>query len=291
MANETAVRHFNGLTPAEAERLALLAEECAEVIQVVGKILRHGYESSNPLLRVPEDQLPTTNRTLLTKEMGQLQLAMEMIVMRGDIDPINVVHAKQAKAETIDRWLHHNHTLDSEPAPEPQPIRPDARRCYMCGNRRDEHSADGKCPKNEPQPRRRCVPIPSMVLTSNPLQYRCANCGGSWPTDQDAPYCEPVDAPAREPDAPRRWIVEETGTSGSGGGFIWLEFPQGAYVRMVRQLEPLTDDDERDERLAKVIEDVDRDYSGSETISKRLRVRIARAVIAEYAAILGGKEG
>jgi hypothetical protein len=29
--------HFNGLTPAQAERLAMLAEEAAEVIQVIGK--------------------------------------------------------------------------------------------------------------------------------------------------------------------------------------------------------------------------------------------------------------
>jgi hypothetical protein len=36
---------FNQLTDAEAERLALLAEECGEVVQVIGKILRHGYES------------------------------------------------------------------------------------------------------------------------------------------------------------------------------------------------------------------------------------------------------
>lgn len=41
--------HFNNLTPAEAERLAMLAEECGEVIQVIGKILRHGYESCHPV--------------------------------------------------------------------------------------------------------------------------------------------------------------------------------------------------------------------------------------------------
>ena len=34
--------HFNGLTPAEDERLAMLAEECAEVIKIVSKIQRHG---------------------------------------------------------------------------------------------------------------------------------------------------------------------------------------------------------------------------------------------------------
>src|SRR5579872_899269 len=36
------------LTPAQIERLALLAEECGEVMQAVSKILRHGYESRNP---------------------------------------------------------------------------------------------------------------------------------------------------------------------------------------------------------------------------------------------------
>jgi len=43
-------KHFNGLSPAEAERLALLAEECGEVVQAVCKVLRHGYESTNPTL-------------------------------------------------------------------------------------------------------------------------------------------------------------------------------------------------------------------------------------------------
>lgn len=54
-------QHFNQLTPAEAERLALLAEECGEVIQAIGKILRHGYESRHP------DGGPT-NREALERE-------------------------------------------------------------------------------------------------------------------------------------------------------------------------------------------------------------------------------
>ena len=37
------MEHFNGLTPAEAKRLALLAEECGEVLQAIGKVLRHGF--------------------------------------------------------------------------------------------------------------------------------------------------------------------------------------------------------------------------------------------------------
>jgi len=40
--------NFNDLSPAQTEALAVLAEECAEVIQVVGKILRHGLSSKHP---------------------------------------------------------------------------------------------------------------------------------------------------------------------------------------------------------------------------------------------------
>lgn len=58
--------HFNQLTPAEAERLAMLAEECAEVIQVVGKILRHGYESYHP------SNPAFSNRDLLHQELTDL---------------------------------------------------------------------------------------------------------------------------------------------------------------------------------------------------------------------------
>ena len=74
--------HFNGLRPAQAERLAMLAEECAEVIQVVGKILRHGYDSYHP-----DDAERRPNRQLLEKELvdvAAVKLAMES---HGDIDP------------------------------------------------------------------------------------------------------------------------------------------------------------------------------------------------------------
>lgn len=55
-------KHFNNLTPAQAERLAMLAEECGEVIQIVGKILRHGYDSEHPITG-------KGNRQLLQKEL------------------------------------------------------------------------------------------------------------------------------------------------------------------------------------------------------------------------------
>jgi hypothetical protein len=36
------------MAEAERERLAMLAEEAGEIVQIIGKILRHGYESYHP---------------------------------------------------------------------------------------------------------------------------------------------------------------------------------------------------------------------------------------------------
>ena len=39
---------MSDVSPTEEERIFLLMEECAEVIQICRKILRHGYEFFNP---------------------------------------------------------------------------------------------------------------------------------------------------------------------------------------------------------------------------------------------------
>lgn len=90
--------HFNRLTPAEAERLAMLAEECAEVIQVVGKILRHGYERHHP------NDPTTTNRDLLTDELSDLWAVIEM--MDGDFSLTNA-DAQEAAFQKKMRFTHH----------------------------------------------------------------------------------------------------------------------------------------------------------------------------------------
>ena len=71
--------HFNDLTPAEAERLAMLAEEAAEVIQVVGKILRHGYASYHP------NKPSLTNRVLLMNELADLNAVQLLMEGSGDV--------------------------------------------------------------------------------------------------------------------------------------------------------------------------------------------------------------
>lgn len=86
----------------QAERLALVTEESSEVGQAVAKVLRHGYESSDPTR-----QNGPTNRQHLAKELGQHLLAMRMLVASGDVSEADVMLAMKQKAETIHQWLHH----------------------------------------------------------------------------------------------------------------------------------------------------------------------------------------
>ena len=94
------MEHFNGLTPAEAERLALLAEECGEVIQAIGKVLRHGYESTHP------DGGPT-NREALERECGDVYHAIWRVIGAGDIDGNGMSQRADDKAKSVGRYLHH----------------------------------------------------------------------------------------------------------------------------------------------------------------------------------------
>lgn len=95
-------KHFNGLTPAEAERLALLSEELSEAGQVIGKILRHGFDSSHP------DALETTNRDLLENELGDVTAAIEMMVEAGDLNTLRIAEMARQKRRNVRKYLHHN---------------------------------------------------------------------------------------------------------------------------------------------------------------------------------------
>lgn len=98
------IEPFNGLTPAQAERLAVFIEECGEAVQAACKVLRHGYESVDPTLEAHEQK---TNRQALGKEMGDIFAAMIMLCEHNDI-PEEVVpfHAGE-KLESVKQWLHH----------------------------------------------------------------------------------------------------------------------------------------------------------------------------------------
>lgn len=106
MALKNLTNHFSDLTEAEQERLAILIEECGEVIQAACKILRHGYESHNPTLERP-DVRPETNRQMLERELGDLGHAAARMEKAADINPLAIQARAASKPERIKPYLHH----------------------------------------------------------------------------------------------------------------------------------------------------------------------------------------
>jgi NTP pyrophosphatase (non-canonical NTP hydrolase) len=88
------------LSAAEIERLAVLAEECGEAVQAVGKVLRHGYQSSSPFGRAP-------NRLGLEREMGDVRAAIERMIAAGDVRGSSVYYYRCRKLDNGGKWMHH----------------------------------------------------------------------------------------------------------------------------------------------------------------------------------------
>jgi NTP pyrophosphatase (non-canonical NTP hydrolase) len=110
--------HFNELMPAELERLALLSEECGEVIQIIGKIIRHGYESCNP-----NDPEGVTNRELLEKELGDVDFATALLCRAKDVRRWKIESHSEVKGLKIGKYLHHQ----AQPGPTPAGIAQDSK--------------------------------------------------------------------------------------------------------------------------------------------------------------------
>ena len=89
-----------GLTLAQIERLAMLAEECGEVVQAVGKILRHGYHSGSPFGG-------PSNRVHLERELGDVRSLIAMMFAAGDIRAGDVRHWQYLKDVNVRKWTHH----------------------------------------------------------------------------------------------------------------------------------------------------------------------------------------
>ena len=93
---------FNRLTPAEHERLAVLLEELGEAQQIIGKILRHGYESFNPC-----GNPDITNRMMLENEIGHVFHAAYRLMDTWDLAGSMVMDHAAVKQKTIRKYLHH----------------------------------------------------------------------------------------------------------------------------------------------------------------------------------------
>lgn len=95
--------HFNKLSPVESELLALTSEELGESVQAIGKILRHGLQSVNPL--VPDSP---TNQEALERELGDVLAAIELLDHQCVVDMNKVNLAKRKKLLKVSRYLHHS---------------------------------------------------------------------------------------------------------------------------------------------------------------------------------------
>lgn len=92
------------LSKAQLERLALLTEELGEAQQCIGKILRHGYESSSPW-----DSSGDTNKEYLEKELGDVLFCIKLLAVDfKDLDAINIDKAQSRKDEYAWMFMHHN---------------------------------------------------------------------------------------------------------------------------------------------------------------------------------------
>jgi hypothetical protein len=95
------------MTDAERERLAMLAEECAEVIQVVGKILRHGYNSYHP------DDPKVTNRELLIRELQDIEGVVYGMREKNDIDPPIISADPEITWNKKLKWSHYQGDINA----------------------------------------------------------------------------------------------------------------------------------------------------------------------------------
>lgn len=94
--------HASGVqTDPFTERLALLGEELAEAGQIIGKILRHGAYSKNPL-----DPDCPSNIALLERELGHVFAAKNLLVKAGDLGPLAMNQYCEEKLEAVPEWLH-----------------------------------------------------------------------------------------------------------------------------------------------------------------------------------------
>jgi NTP pyrophosphatase (non-canonical NTP hydrolase) len=81
----------------EQEVMAILAEECAEVIQAISKCNRFGMDNFKP-------GKPKTNRQHLEEEVGDLVAMVDIMMDLGIISVAAVDFAAVAKVEKLKQW-------------------------------------------------------------------------------------------------------------------------------------------------------------------------------------------
>jgi NTP pyrophosphatase (non-canonical NTP hydrolase) len=178
----------NDLSESQIERLAILAEECGEVVQIVGKILRHGYKCYNPTVPVMQQK---PNFALLEKELGDLIWAISKLDDAADINfPIPRTSVElnmwiRRKENSAAPYLHHQAMNErSQPAALQERVEAILTRYDVVNARQISEEIDAEIPEMK-------QPAPA------------AEPPGSWPV-----YDAHVIGPSAEPAAARDVVSE-----------------------------------------------------------------------------------
>lgn len=102
------MKHFNKLTPRQAEALAILAEECAEVAQAVTKMLRHGARSQHPITK-------KNNVVALSEELGDVLAAIKICNnVGGLIEDVTMRESVEHKLNRLRTGSYLHHVTDKD---------------------------------------------------------------------------------------------------------------------------------------------------------------------------------
>ena len=79
------------------QNLEILAEECAEVIQMKSKITRFGIDDYHPKNKMP-------NREAFEQEIGDVLAMIEILIGNGILTKKGLADAKQRKLDKLGKW-------------------------------------------------------------------------------------------------------------------------------------------------------------------------------------------
>jgi hypothetical protein len=97
------------ITNGKDESLIILAEECAEVVQISSKIHRWGPDSNN------NGRMEHTNMDQLILEIGDLQAMIDIVISEWEIEPSLIKAACDAKKIKLERYSNHLRGYGSKP--------------------------------------------------------------------------------------------------------------------------------------------------------------------------------
>lgn len=80
------------------QNLAILQEECNEVLHIGFKIRRFGFDNWHP--KHPN----RTNTDLLTQELGDVLAMIDILKATGIVDETDLNHAKQRKFKKLEKY-------------------------------------------------------------------------------------------------------------------------------------------------------------------------------------------